>query len=217
MGAGRTEFALSVFGNTPGYRLSGGALYLEGKPVHARTPKEALENGIAYMTEDRKRNGLVLIQDIKFNITISNLKKLLKNGFINENEEIVTANKYKQDLGVRAPSIQQVTGNLSGGNQQKVSVAKLLFTKPRILILDEPTRGIDVGAKYEIYTLINRMAAEGMAIILISSELAEIIGMSDRVYVMSDGSFTGELRQEELSENRIMELATNLEQDGGAI
>ena len=209
MGAGRTELALSLYGNTPGYRLEG-KTSLSGKNVYLRTPNDALKAGVAYLTEDRKKNGLVLIQDIKFNITISNLKTLIRRLFINENEEIVIANKYKNDLTIRAPNIQQLTQNLSGGNQQKVSLAKLLFTKPKLLILDEPTRGIDVGAKFEVYTLINEMASQGLAILLISSELAEIIAMSDRVYVMSDGEFTGELSRDEATEHRIMELATNI-------
>jgi putative multiple sugar transport system ATP-binding protein len=212
MGAGRTELALSVFGNTPRYRLTSGEAWLEGKTVSPDTPMKALDAGIAYMTEDRKKNGLVLIQNIKYNITLSNLKILIRNRFINENEEIVVANQYRDKLGIRATSIEQITENLSGGNQQKVSLAKLLFTKPKLLILDEPTRGIDVGAKFEVYNLINTMAAEGMSIILISSELAEIIGMSDRVYVMSEGGFTGELSHDEVSEHSIMELATNIKE-----
>jgi putative multiple sugar transport system ATP-binding protein len=212
MGAGRTELALSIFGNTLGYKLTSGEARIDGKAVSLSTPMKALDFGIAYMTEDRKKNGIILIQNIKYNITLSNLKLLLRNFFINENEEIVIANKYKNELGIRATSIDQVVENLSGGNQQKVSLAKLLFTKPKLLILDEPTRGIDVGAKFEIYNLINKMAAEGMSIILISSELAEIIGMSNRVYVMSEGMFTGVLSREELNEHSIMELATNIKE-----
>jgi putative multiple sugar transport system ATP-binding protein len=212
MGAGRTELALSIFGNTPRYRLTSGEARLGGKTVSLGTPMKALDAGIAYMTEDRKKNGLVLVQNIKYNITLSNLKILIHNRFINENEEILVANQYKDKLGIRTTSIEQITENLSGGNQQKVSLAKLLFTKPKLLILDEPTRGIDVGAKFEIYNLINKMAAEGMSIILISSELAEIIGMSDRVYVMSEGAFTGELSRNEAGEHSIMELATNIKE-----
>jgi putative multiple sugar transport system ATP-binding protein len=212
MGSGRTELALSIFGNTSRYKLTSGEARLDRKAVSLSTPLKALNTGVAYMTEDRKKNGLVLMQNIKYNITLSNLKPLIRNHFINENEEMVVANQYKDKLGIRATSIEQITENLSGGNQQKVSFAKLLFTKPKLLILDEPTRGIDVGAKFEIYNLINRMAAEGMSIILISSELAEIIGMSDRVYVMSEGAFTGELSHNEVNEHSIMELATNIKE-----
>ena len=151
---------------------------------------------------------VILKQDVKFNITISNLRSIIRNQIINEKEEVVIANRYKDELDIRTPNVQQKVLNLSGGNQQKVSLAKQLFTKPRLLILDEPTRGIDVGAKYEIYTLMNQMVADGMSIIMISSELLEVIGMSDRVYVMANGRITGELHKEEFSEESIMELAT---------
>ncbi|NLC39824.1 MAG: sugar ABC transporter ATP-binding protein [Clostridiaceae bacterium] len=208
MGAGRTELALSLFGNTPTYQLVNGEILIEGQRTELKSPKSALEQGIAYVTEDRKRNGLILGQDVKFNITISNLSAIMKNNAINEKEEIVVANYYKKGLDIRTPSVQQKVINLSGGNQQKVSLARQLFTKPKLLILDEPTRGIDVGAKFEIYSLMNQLVAEGMSIIMISSELLEIIGMSDRVYVMSNGIITGELHKEELSEQSIMELAT---------
>jgi putative multiple sugar transport system ATP-binding protein len=213
MGAGRTEFALSVFGNAPGYRILSGEIYLDGERVKLHYPMDALESGIAYVTEDRKKNGLVLIQDVKFNITISNLGSLLRGWVINENEEIVVGNKYKNDLDIRATSIKQKVINLSGGNQQKVSMAKVLFTNPKVLILDEPTRGIDVGAKYEMYSLINKMAAEGISIIMISSELSELIGMCDRIYAMSDGIITGQVDKEDFSEQKIMELATNIKEN----
>jgi len=208
MGAGRTEFALSLYGNTPGYKIASGEILLDGQKCRFGSPMDALRAGVAYVTEDRKRNGLILIQDVKFNISISNLAELLLGGVINEKEEILVANRYKDDLNIKTPSIEQKVVNLSGGNQQKVSLAKQLFTNPRLLIMDEPTRGIDVGAKYEIYTLMRSLAAKGMAFIMISSELPEILGMSDRVYVMSDGRITGELNREEMSEHRIMELAT---------
>lgn len=213
MGAGRTELALSVFGNAHEYRILSGEIYLDGERVKLHNPMEALESGIAYVTEDRKQNGLVLIQDVKFNITISNLGSILRGWIINENEEIVVGNKYKNDLDIRATSIKQKVINLSGGNQQKVSMAKVLFTNPKVLILDEPTRGIDVGAKYEIYSLINKMAAEGISIVMISSELSELIGMCDRIYVMSDGIITGQVDKEDFSEQKIMELATNLKEN----
>ena len=213
MGAGRTEFALSIFGNTPGYKIMSGGIFLEGKELRDFDVKEALKAGLAYVSENRKENGLVLIQDIKFNITISNLKLLLKGIVINDKEEYIAASKYKEDLGIRATSIKQNVMNLSGGNQQKVSLAKLLFANPKLLILDEPTRGIDVGAKFEIYSLMNRMVEEqGLSIIMISSELTELIGMCDRMYVMADGTIAGELQRDEFNEHSIMELATNIKE-----
>jgi len=213
MGAGRTELSLSVFGNSTGYRLVSGDIYLDDHKIKIRNPMDALNQGIAYVTEDRKKNGLVLIQDIKYNISISNLARLIRGGVINENEEIVLTSEYKQDLDIRATSIKQKVLNLSGGNQQKVSMAKVLFTHPKLLILDEPTRGIDVGAKYEVYSLINEMADEGMSIILVSSELSELIGMCNRIYVMSEGEITGELSRDQFSEHKIMELATNTNEE----
>lgn len=208
MGAGRTEFANSIFGNPREYKLSG-ELLINGKPKNLKHTSDAIKSGIAYVTEDRKREGLILIQDIKNNITLGNLRALSSNGIINENEEINVANKYKDDLTIKAPSIEQLLSNLSGGNQQKVSVGKWLFTEPKILILDEPTRGIDVGAKYEIYTIMNRLIDEGLSIIMISSELPEVLGMSDRIYVMAHGEITGELNIKDATQDEIMKMATN--------
>ncbi len=213
MGAGRTELALSLFGNTPGYRLTGGTLLVNGKEARFSHPRNAIDAGVAYVTEDRKRNGLVLIQDIRFNTTLAALQKLVEGVVINRNEEIRVANEYKESINIKAPSIQQKTGNLSGGNQQKTSLAKWLFVQPEILILDEPTRGIDVGAKYEIYTLMNRLVEQGMSIIMISSELLEILGMSDRLYVMSEGRIAGELPASEATERRVMAMATNTQEE----
>lgn len=207
MGAGRTEFALSLFGNPMGYKITDGEAFLEGERVFFKRPKDAIKSGVAYATEDRKGNGLVLIQDIKYNITISNIEELQEGIVINENEEINIANEFKNSINIKAPSIMQKVGNLSGGNQQKVQLAKWMFVKPKVLILDEPTRGIDVGAKYEIYTLMNKLVEEGMSIIMISSELPEVLGMSDRLYVMSAGSIAGELSAEEADENKVMEMA----------
>jgi putative multiple sugar transport system ATP-binding protein len=152
---------------------------------------------------------LILIQDIRQNITLANLIAIAKNLFINENEEVNIANGYKESINIKSYSIEQRTGSLSGGNQQKVSLSKWLFTKPRLLILDEPTRGIDVGAKFEIYTIINRLVLEGMSIILISSELPEVMGMSDRIYVVNEGRISGEVLTAHTSAEEIMELATN--------
>ncbi len=212
MGAGRTELALSIFGNPTGYKLLGGQVFIEGKQVNFRNPAEAMNAGLAYVTEDRRRNGLILIQDIRFNTTISKLDKVLSGIVINENEEIVQANKYKDDFNIKAPSIAQKVDNLSGGNKQKVSLAKCMFTDPKVLILDEPTRGIDVGAKHEIYTIMNDLVEQGYSVIMISSELPEILGMSDRIYVMAEGTITGELSKSEASEERIMAMATKSEE-----
>lgn len=207
MGAGRTELALSIFGNPRGYKITG-ELLLDGKLKVLKHPSEAIRAGIAYVTEDRKGEGLILIQDIKENISIANINSLAIRGIIDENKEINVANQYKEDLTIKATSIEQLLGNLSGGNQQKVSLAKWLFTKPNILILDEPTRGIDVGAKYEIYTIMNKLIDEGMSIIMISSELPEILGMSDRIYVVAHGLITGEIDLKDATQDKIMELAT---------
>jgi putative multiple sugar transport system ATP-binding protein len=208
MGSGRTELALSLFGNPDGYRING-ELMIKGKARHFTHPKDAIEAGLAYVTEDRKGDGLILIQDIKQNITLANLKVIAHRSVVDSNLEIQRANEYKGSLNIKAPSIEQKVGNLSGGNQQKVSVAKWLFVTPEILILDEPTRGIDVGAKYEIYTIMNRLIEQGMSIIMISSELPEILGMSDRIYIVSGGRISGELLVEEASQEKIMQLATN--------
>lgn len=208
MGAGRSELALSIFGNPRRYDCSG-TVIIHGKERKFNHPKDALKAGIAYVSEDRKSEGLILKQDVKQNITISNLQALAKQlGIIDKNDEIVIAMKYRKDINIKTPSIEQTVENLSGGNQQKVSISKGLFTKPDILILDEPTRGIDVGAKFEIYTLINKLVEDGMSIIMISSELPELLAMSDRMYVVAEGQITGELSGEEATQENVMRLAT---------
>ncbi|MBO2943504.1 sugar ABC transporter ATP-binding protein [Paenibacillus sp. F411] len=207
MGSGRTELALSVFGNPKDYRLEGDIL-LAGKSVKFSHTSDAIKAGIAYVTEDRKGNGLFLAQDIKSNITAAHLKGISEKGIINDNEEIKQANKYKDSMYIKAPSVEQLVGKLSGGNQQKVSLGKWLFASPRLLILDEPTRGIDVGAKFEIYTIMNQLISSGMSIIMISSELGEVLGMSDRIYVMAEGKLKGELLSAEADQEKIMQLAT---------
>jgi len=207
MGSGRTELAQSIFGNQKSYRLQG-ELLVNGELKKFRQPKDAIEAGIAYVTEDRKGDGLFLIQDIKQNISAANLRAISSRGVINDNEEVKISNEYKSSLNIKAPSVEQLVGNLSGGNQQKVSLGKWLFVGPKLLILDEPTRGIDVGAKFEIYTIMNKLIAEGMSIIMISSELGEVLGMSDRVYVMAEGRIKGELPIEEADQEKIMKLAT---------
>jgi putative multiple sugar transport system ATP-binding protein len=208
MGAGRTELALSIFGNPDGYRING-EMFINGQKKHFSLPEDAIQSGLAYVTEDRKGDGLILIQDVKQNITLANLEAIANNGVVNDNEEVKVATEYKISLNIKTPSIEQKVSNLSGGNQQKVSLGKWLFVKPDILILDEPTRGIDVGAKYEIYTIMNRLVQQGMSIIMISSELPEVLGMSDRVYVVSGGKITGELPIEQASQEAIMKLAVN--------
>ncbi|WP_320121644.1 ATP-binding cassette domain-containing protein [uncultured Sphaerochaeta sp.] len=208
VGAGRTEFAMSVFGRAYGENITG-QTYLEGKEVDISTIPKAIANGVAYVPEDRKELGLVLIQNIKENTTIAKLKKIANASVINEHEENVVAEDYCKRLNTKTPTILQKTGNLSGGNQQKVVLSKWLFTDPKVLILDEPTRGIDVGTKHEIYTIINSLAKQGYACILISSEMPEIIGMSDRIYVMSEGKITAELSGETATQEDIMRNILN--------
>jgi putative multiple sugar transport system ATP-binding protein len=208
MGSGRTELAHSLFGNPGGYELTGD-MVMKGEKRDFKSPRNAIDTGLAYASEDRKGNGLVLIQDIKTNITLASLKRISsKSGKVDDNAEIKFASEYRTALNIKTPSIEQQVVNLSGGNQQKVSIAKWLFVEPDILILDEPTRGIDVGAKFEIYTIMNRLVADGMSIIMISSELPEILGMSDRIYVVSAGVISGELSRSEANQETIMHMAT---------
>jgi len=203
MGAGRTELAMSIFGKSYGQKISG-HLYKNGKEIQLPNVSSAIEQGVAYVTEDRKQYGLILNDDIKTNISLANLDKLAKKHILDENQEIVVAEKSRQKMNIKCSSILQKTVNLSGGNQQKVVLSKWIFTNPDILILDEPTRGIDVGAKFEIYNIINQLVSEGKGILLISSELPEVLGMCDRIYVMSEGSITGELSRSEASQEKIM-------------
>jgi putative multiple sugar transport system ATP-binding protein len=207
MGAGRTELAMSVFGRTYGTNISG-RLFKEGRPIEARTVREAIRNGIAYATEDRKRYGLNLIEDIKRNVSAAALSKLARRGWVNDNEEYRVADEYRGSMNIKAPSVSSITGKLSGGNQQKVVLAKWIFTDADVLILDEPTRGIDVGAKYEIYTIINRLADSGKAILVISSELPELLGLCDRIYALSAGRITGEVQRSDATQERIMQYMT---------
>ncbi len=208
VGAGRTELAMSVFGRSYGKTITGKIL-LEGSEVDISTIPRAISHGVAYVPEDRKELGLVMIQNVKENTTIAKLKKIANMSVINEHEENIVAEDFCKRLNTKTPTILQLTGNLSGGNQQKVVLSKWLFSDPRVLILDEPTRGIDVGAKHEIYTIINSLAAQGMACILISSEMPEIIGMSDRIYVMSEGRITAELAAETATQEEIMRNILN--------
>jgi putative multiple sugar transport system ATP-binding protein len=203
MGSGRTELAMSIFGHAYGARISG-KVFKHGKEVDISTIEKAIRNGVAYATEDRKAFGLVLIEPIKDNVTIANLDAISQAGVINEPKEMRATTGYREKLNIKCSSIMQQTLNLSGGNQQKVVLSKWLFAEPEILILDEPTRGIDVGAKYEIYTIINRLAEEGKGIILVSSELPEILGVCDRIYVMREGKIVGEMPAAEASQEAIM-------------
>ena len=204
MGAGRTELAMSIFGHSYGTDITG-TLKLNGKEVKLHSPRAAIDNGLAYVTEDRKGSGLVLKNPIRVNTTLANLKGVSgRGGVIDPDKEIAVAEEYRQKLHTKCTSIEQHVGKLSGGNQQKVLLAKWMYADPDILILDEPTRGIDVGAKYEIYCIINQLVAEGKSVIMISSELPEVLGMSDRIYVMNEGRFVGEFKQGEASQEKIM-------------
>ena len=207
MGAGRTEFAMSLFGQSYGSKITG-KVFLRGKEIKTRTVAEAIDQGIAYATEDRKTYGLNLIEDIKRNISMASLKKLEKYGLVHDNEEYAVANEYRKSMNIKAPSVLVKTGKLSGGNQQKVVLSKWIYSDPDVLILDEPTRGIDVGAKYEIYTIINSLAAAGKGIIVISSELPELLGICDRVYALSEGRITGELPVEQATPEAMLKLMT---------
>jgi putative multiple sugar transport system ATP-binding protein len=207
VGSGRTELARSLFGNPDGY-ITTGEMIFKGKKQVFRHPRHAIRAGLAYATEDRKRNGLVLIQSIQHNISLANLQGVSKNGIVNEELDKQNAVNFVRSLSIKTPGIHQLVMNLSGGNQQKVSVAKWLFVGPDLLIFDEPTRGIDVGAKYEIYTIINDLVAKGMSILMISSELPEILGMSDRIYVVANGTITGELDAKTATQEAVMRLAT---------
>ncbi|WAB84186.1 sugar ABC transporter ATP-binding protein [Microcella daejeonensis] len=207
MGAGRTELAMSIFGRSYGSRISG-RLFMRGNEIQARSVPEAIRNGLAYATEDRKVYGLNLIDDIKRNISTAGMKKLAPRGWVDGGLEQIVAAGYRKSMNIKAPSVDVVTGKLSGGNQQKVVLSKWLYSDPEVLILDEPTRGIDVGAKYEIYTIINELAAQGKAVIVISSELPELLGICDRIYALSEGTITGELPIEQATPEALMVLMT---------
>lgn len=203
MGAGRTEFAKSVFGRSYGIKISGQVL-INGKEVHLKSVNDCIDHGLAYVTEDRKGDGLVLMNPISHNTTLANLPQVSKHGVLNKDEEVAAAKRLRDELSTKCSSVEQNVGNLSGGNQQKVLLSKWLFAEPDILILDEPTRGIDVGAKYEIYCLINKLVEQGKAVLMISSELPEILGMCDRIYVVNEGRIVAEMPRSEASQESIM-------------
>lgn len=203
MGAGRTELAMSIFGKSYGTNISG-SIKLNGEEVKLNSVKDAIDKKLAYVTEDRKGNGLILSNPIKINTTLANLQGVSKHSIIDKDKEYQVAVEYKDKLKTKCPTVEQNVGNLSGGNQQKVLLSKWMFADPDILILDEPTRGIDVGAKYEIYCIINNLVAEGKSVIMISSELPEVLGMCDRIYIMNEGKIAGEVNSEEASQELIM-------------
>jgi putative multiple sugar transport system ATP-binding protein len=207
MGAGRTELAMSIFGRSYGTFVEG-RLFMHGKEVRARNVAEAIDAGLAYATEDRKKYGLNLIDDIARNNSAAALDKLSTRGFVDANEETKAAEEGRRSMNIKAPTVKSIVGKLSGGNQQKVVLSKWLLTDPDVLILDEPTRGIDVGAKYEIYTIINKLVAAGKAVVVISSELPELLGICDRVYTLSAGRITGQLPVAEADQERLMTLMT---------
>lgn len=208
MGAGRTELAKAIFG---AYKVDKGEIYLKGQKVKIQNPRDALKAGIAYVSEDRKMEGLFLKLSVKHNMSISALSKFTTVGKIHNQSELKEVKKYIADLKIKTPSEQQIVKNLSGGNQQKVVISKWMMINPKVLILDEPTRGVDVGAKIEIYELINQLKAEGVAIILISSELPEVMGISDRIVVIHEGKVTGEYLHDEASQEKIMHNAIGMQ------
>ncbi len=203
MGAGRTELAMSVFGKSYGTEISG-ETYIDGKQVHMNSVAEAIDHKLAYVTEDRKGNGLILSNTIKINTSLANLRGVSKGQVIDKDKEFSVAQDYREKLKIKCPSVEQNVGNLSGGNMQKVLLAKWMFADPDVLILDEPTRGIDVGAKYEIYCIMNQLVAEGKSVIMISSEMPEILGMCDRIYIMNEGKIVGELDGKDATQETIM-------------
>ena len=206
VGAGRTELAMSIFGHTYGTNISG-SMKIKGKAVKVKKgADDAIKHGIAYVTEDRKGNGLVLSQSIKVNTSLAHLDAISKHMVIDSDKEYAVAEEYRRKLKTKTPSVEQLVGNLSGGNQQKVLLAKWMFAEPDIMLLDEPTRGIDVGAKYEIYCIINDLAAAGKSVVLMSSELPEVLGMSDRIYIMNEGKFVGEMKAEDATQEKIMAI-----------
>ena len=213
MGAGRTELAMSLFGKSYGVDITG-ETYINGKLVHLNSVKEAIAHKIAYVTEDRKGNGLILSTPICENTTMARMSKISRFNIIDRDLEVQVAEEYKTKLNTKCTSVMQNTGNLSGGNQQKVLLAKWMFADPEILILDEPTRGIDVGAKYEIYCIINQLVEEGKTVLFISSEMPEILGISDRIYVMNEGKMVAELDQKNATQEAIM---THILQSGKGV
>ncbi|MGQ9366245.1 multiple monosaccharide ABC transporter ATP-binding protein [Azospirillum sp. ST 5-10] len=205
MGAGRTELAMSLFGRSYG-RWAAGEMRIAGRPVDAHSPRAAIDAGLCYVTEDRKHYGLLLDETVRRNIPLSNLQGIARGLVVDDHKELAVANGFRRRMAIKTPSVEQKAGNLSGGNQQKVVLSRALFADPQVLMLDEPTRGIDVGAKYEIYRIVNDLAAAGTGVLMISSEMPELLGMCDRIYVMNEGRFVGELPAAEATQERIMHM-----------
>lgn len=205
MGSGRTELAMSLFGRSYGRGVSGD-VFMNGEPVNVDSVDKAIGAGLAYCTEDRKELGLILDESIVRNTTLANLAAVSSKGILNDGEERAVAERFRKAMNIRTPNVFQQVLNLSGGNQQKVVLSKWLFANPQVLILDEPTRGIDVGAKFEIYSIMNDLTANGRGVVMISSEMPELLGMCDRLYVMNEGELVGELTAEEASQERIMSM-----------
>ena len=205
MGSGRTELAMSIFGRSYGQNISG-QVHIKGQEADVSRVDRAIDAGLAYVTEDRKSLGLILEEPISRNVSLAHLQGVSKKGILDDNLETEVSERYRKAMNIRTPSVFQKVMNLSGGNQQKVVLSKWLFAEPEVLILDEPTRGIDVGAKFEIYGIINELSAMGKGVLMISSEMPELLGMCDRIYVMNEGALVGELTAEEASQERIMSL-----------
>lgn len=203
MGSGRTELCKSIFGHSYGY-FGSGKVYLHNQEIKASTPAKAIRHGLAYVTEDRKNEGLMLQHSICMNMTLSNLSRVGDGKTIHQQMEIKACEKLRDEFHIKAPNLLSAVGNLSGGNQQKVTLAKWIFAEPEVLMLDEPTRGIDIGAKYEVYTIINRLAAQGKHVLVVSSEMAELLGICDRIYILNEGRIAGELSGEEATQEAIM-------------
>jgi ABC-type sugar transport system ATPase subunit len=208
MGSGRSELVTGIFGAFP--KDSSGEVYIKGKKLKIKSPSDAIKNGIGLLTEDRKRFGLIFSLTVGENLTLSILEKISRLFFINKKKEVEIINKFIEKLRIKTKSHKENVSNLSGGTQQKVLVSKSLATEPIVLFLDEPTRGIDIGAKVEIYNIINQLLKEGIAIVMISSELPELLGMSDRILVMREGEIAGEFEREEATQEKIMEFATGV-------
>ncbi|MBR1857042.1 MAG: sugar ABC transporter ATP-binding protein [Oribacterium sp.] len=211
MGAGRTEIMQSIFGNMPNVT---GQIFVEGKEVHNKNPEQAMKNGIGFITEDRKTEGLMLEESIMKNIAITNLGRISRNGVLNKKSEMDMVKSGIEELHIKCTGPEHYCNKLSGGNQQKVVFAKWIFTDPKVLILDEPTRGVDIGAKKEIYSIINNLASQGVAIIMVSSELPEVLGMSDRIMVISEGKIGGFIDRQDANQENVMILATGGQNDG---
>lgn len=207
VGAGRTELAELIFGSKP---KTSGQIFLNGKEINPRSPREAIDYGIALVPEDRKRHGALLGVSIKNNINMPIYERISKASVINSSVEKKTAEKYREEIQIKCPTINQLVKNLSGGNQQKVILGKWLAADSQLIIFDEPTRGIDVGAKFEIYKLINDLVESGRSVLMISSEMEELIGMSDRIIVLAEGQMTGELQKEEFDADKIMAYASSI-------